>query len=70
MMLIPMIDNIRYLNLHVLRLKAELIDHEYFETISLKTIILAIFDDIVVCPLSHRTRLDTMMVHDNIRLDK
>ncbi len=61
-MLIPIIDNIRYLNLHVLWLKVEWIDLtfmpcEYFFGTSLKTSNwLILFDDIVVCSLSHQIR--------------
>jgi hypothetical protein len=61
-MLIPTIDNIRYLNLHVLWLKVEWIDLtfmpcEYFGT-SPKTSNnwSVFFYDIVVCPSSHHIR--------------
>jgi hypothetical protein len=68
-MLIQIIDNLRYPNLHVLWLKVEWIDLtfmpcEHFET-SLKTSIWSIFDDIVVCPLSHQTGLHSMD-HDDV----
>jgi hypothetical protein len=71
-MLIQIIDNIRYLNLHVLWLKVEWIDltfmpYKCFGT-SLKRQLFGryyLFDNIVVCPLSHQTRLD-LMDHDDL----